>query len=151
MAGYSLRVLLVDCVVEDAKLFESIATNEHHDIDKASTAHEALNCMKEKWYHLLFYSVNPKDIDTINFIKTVKQLDNQSKLWIILVYPQIKAIESEVKDASVWGIISKPYSVDDIKRWLNRAVGFIDLHRSINRLITAFTKEFLLQYDKRDE
>ncbi|GHT70017.1 hypothetical protein AGMMS49950_04030 [Endomicrobiia bacterium] len=38
MSTYSLHVLVVDCVVEDAKILELIVKSYHHYVDRATSS-----------------------------------------------------------------------------------------------------------------
>ncbi|GHT38617.1 hypothetical protein AGMMS49593_08400 [Endomicrobiia bacterium] len=125
MATYSLHVLSVDCNIQDAKILELIIKSQHHYVDRVTSSEDALKCMYKKKYNLLFYSSNPKDTNTIDFIKTVRQLD--SDISIIPIYPKVKESESEqeakdteaqARDAGALDVIRKPYTVDIIKHCL---------------------------------
>ncbi|GHU53184.1 hypothetical protein FACS189496_4320 [Bacilli bacterium] len=135
MARHSLHILLVDCNKRDAEWLAVLINSRDHDVDKVTSCDEAIKFLYKKGYNLLFYTVNPKDMDASNFIKLVREIDDS--LSVIPVYPYVpeheveqdirqKEEEIKAKDEGAIAVLRKPLNVVDIEFWMDICLKLLD-------------------------
>ncbi|MCX7823679.1 MAG: response regulator [Syntrophobacterales bacterium] len=123
---YEIRALVVEDNVVNQKVAQAMLQKLGVKVDIASGGDEAISLMKDNYYDIVFMDIEMPGLDGFDTIKLIRDpaLDLKSKdvPTIAMTAHAIKDIKEACLIAGMNDYISKPVSLDDLKRVINKWV-----------------------------
>ncbi|MDD5629603.1 MAG: response regulator [Elusimicrobia bacterium] len=115
-----LRILVVDDSVVTRSLIQEFAEGLGHAVvGEAATLGEAVAAYQSQKPDLVTLDLSLADGDGIAVLKTLRGLDPQARVLVVSGNVQ-QAVHDEVRMAGAAGFLSKPFTLEDLKRALAR-------------------------------
>ncbi|MEM6801724.1 MAG: response regulator, partial [Bacteroidota bacterium] len=129
MAHYKL--LYIDDEEDNILAFKAVFRREY-DIETANSAAEALEMMKETYFHLVISDQRMPKMTGVEFFTLIKDLYPESIRMVLTGYSDMQAIIDSINKGNIYYYISKPWNAKELKVIIDNALEAYEL-RARNR------------------
>ncbi len=120
------KILVVDDELSILKIVKEMLRDQHHEIETASSAEEALSLFYEQSFDLVLSDVRMKEMSGMELLNKVKAIDKDLPMIMMTAYGSVEDAVRAMKKGAFHYLI-KPVKMDELNVLIQRALA----HRKI--------------------
>jgi two-component system response regulator AtoC len=114
-------ILVVDDDPSAQKALIQVLRREKYVAEGASSAHEALQSLKEKTYDLIVTDIRMEGMDGMELMREVKSRWPETPVIVMTAFASIDTAIRSIHEGA-YDYLSKPYEIDDLRLTVRRAL-----------------------------
>ncbi|NOZ63839.1 MAG: sigma-54-dependent Fis family transcriptional regulator [Caldiserica bacterium] len=115
------RILTVDDEVKMTRLLEINLKNEGHQVDKATSAREALQMMEETIYDIVITDLKMPGMDGMGLLKKIKDIYPYTQVIVITAFGTVESAVEAMKSGA-FHYLTKPLNLEELKEVVKKAL-----------------------------
>ena len=136
----SQTVLVVDSDPDIGMALKDLLTSQGYDVVVVDTGNDAITAVKEpKEFATVLLDMGLPDIDGLSVLKTLVELDSNLPVIALTAYGETEKTVGAL-ECGAFAYLKKPYSKEEIKTTLVRAIAVKDLTAKAERVEQELTK-----------
>jgi len=132
------KILIIDQEPDVLRTLETILIKKGYQVRSALGSKDAVDLIKSESFHLVIMDIRMKGMKGLEFIKQVKNLDDEIEVIVITGSVSIENAVIALRDSGAADFITKPLdSVDQLFVAIDRALQKRRTHRELKALVTT--------------
>ncbi len=132
------KILIIDQEPDVLKTLENLLVKQGYQVSSALRGEEAFGLVKSEPFQLVIMDIRMPDVDGLEFIKQVKNLDDEIEIIVITDSVSIKNAVTALRDSGAADFITKPLdNIDQLFIAIDKALQKRYTHREIKALVTS--------------
>ncbi len=137
----SCQVLLVDDDEIACQLLAEVLTDEGYDVDTVRSGEDAVKKIETTFYDLVITDLMMPEINGLEILKACKQASQDTLVIMITAFGSLESAIEAMKSGA-FDYVSKPFSEDEIKIVVRRAI----LQKRLQKENEQFHRELTITY-----
>jgi len=135
------KILIIDQEPSVLKTLENLLVKKGYQVRSALKGEEALGLIKSEPFQLVIMDIRMPDVDGLEFIKQVKNLDDEIEIIVITGFASIENAVIALRDSGAADFIAKPLdNIDQLFIAIDKALQKRCMHREIKALVTTLVQ-----------
>ncbi len=134
----SEKILIIDQEPDVLKTLKNLLVKKGYQVSSALRGEEALGLVKSEPFQLVIMDIRMPDVDGLEFIKQVKNLDDEIEVIVITGFASIENAVTALRDSGAADFITKPLdNIDQLFIAIDKALQKRRMHREVKALVTT--------------
>ncbi|MHB1678931.1 MAG: sigma-54-dependent transcriptional regulator [bacterium] len=147
MSNNTISVLIVDDDINYRNIITGYLKNQGYDTIAASSGEEAIEHLKNYYFHIVVSDLKLPGISGIDLLKTIKSKTKESEVIILTGFGSIDSAVSALK-IGAYDYLVKPLSLEELSLTIKRLVENINLKTKADYFKREISKKYFIGKSK---
>lgn len=132
------KILIIDQEPDVLKALENLLVKKGYEVRSTLRGEEAFDFIKSESFELVIMDIRMQGMDGLEFIKQVKNLDDEIEVIVITGFASIENAVIALRDSGAADFITKPLeNIDQLFIAIDKALQKRRMHREVKALVTT--------------